>query len=543
MSDFDSDEDNLFFEVAVEMADQQNPNANAGGAGQGDNPEAPAAAAAAGGNDPPVVPPAAAAIDPQDGQGGNIQPNANIQQAVPPAAAAAAPVPQAVQGGNVAPNANAPPVAPAAAAAGAANVQPQAQVPAPPGAQPQGPPPAALPGAQPGAPPPPGAPQGPPPAAPPGGQPGAPPPPGAPGAAQPPQPGAAQPPPYQGPPVQLTNDQFDQLFGRRRQGKKAEAKLTTFTSTLASDWRDFRIRANNAKALNGWTDSEAKRMVLSVMEGAAGKRVKGVPLGGDPDAVPRPADAKTFEEYLSELQLRFQHREASSLAIAEFHRSRQRADEDFLPWHTRLSDIFQLAYPTKNPETDPDLIRQYILGLMDRVIADHLMDRDPKTYNDCLAWAQSKQGRMQQVRQNRNPAQGKRSGYSGDVNAINYDTGNAKRTTREQNRRLRRFGPNKRGGCEHCEKLDHETQDCPYIAHLRRHVKKGKKTSPRAPSGRGKRGGGRGRGGRGRGGKRNQRRGGAHAMGSDDESESDSGLPESLAAMEECLSHLMNEEN
>ena len=81
-------------------------------------------------------------------------------------------------------------------------------------------------------------------------------------------------------------------------------------------------------------------MIFSKCSGEAGKRVRLVPLGGDPDLVPRPADAKSYQTYMEELQVRFQPKTASSLAFNDFVKCTQRPDEDYQGYHTRLEGLY-----------------------------------------------------------------------------------------------------------------------------------------------------------------------------------------------------------
>ena len=344
------------------------------------------------------------------------------------------------------------------------------------------------------------------------------------------------------------------------------AKLSTLSSCQPNDWRAFKRRANAARTLNQWTDQEAKSMILTVGEGEAADRIQSVEIGGDPDLVPPPPDAKTYEQYMEEVQLKFQHREASSLAIADFQRCRMRSDEDFVAFHSRLSNIHKLAYPLRDQQTDVDLIRHFCLGINDRVIANYLMDQQPNRYDECLVLAQGKQGRMAQVSQSHGPRTGRIAAFgdavdgdhdlpededdfyvfdASEVGAINYETGSRKPTTKSRNRVLRRggIGGNAVRQCGNCERFDHGTSDCPYIHAMGRRTGKGSRqvTFPKGPrnNNRARQGRGRGKGGkgnsRGKTGRKKSgmRRGGAHAFGED----SDNDCPESLAALD-CLEQM-----
>ena len=348
---------------------------------------------------------------------------------------------------------------------------------------------------------------------------------------------------------------------------RARAKITPFNSTNAADWREFRQRVNTARELDGWTDQEGKQMVRTLCEGVAAKRMMNVAVGGNPDLVPPPDDAKTYEEYMDDVQLRFQHREASALAIADFQKARMRPDEDYLNWHVRLHDVHCMAYPTRDQENDPDLIRQFILGLQDQMIQDHLMEREPQSYQDCLAWAQSKQGKLAQVRQSKTRPRINAMedidpfktyyGHELDcINAINYDSGTRKRTANAQSKqwRGRRFGQGSktrapRQRCERCGSYGHAMSEC-YSARDDVTQAGSRNRFTRKNSGSGSLGGGKvnrkgsgsnnNRGNRGKSGqnmkgyvkrKAHARRGGAHAVG-DDES------LHALENVEDCLEQL-----
>ena len=257
--------------------------------------------------------------------------------------------------------------------------QPQPHVP-PPGAQ-QPPPGAAAQG------PPQGGPQPQPQAAHPGA--GAAPPPG-------PQPGpAAAPAPVF---IQLTPEQFAALRGNGQVRREAEAKLEKFEGSTPEAYRNFKARCDNARERNQWTQQVAKEMVFSSIIGEAASRTCHVRRGGDPDAVPPPADAKTYEEFMTEIQHCFYHAEDSALAKAAFNNCRQKAGETILQWHIRSRVLFKEAHRERDWETDQELIEKFTNGLIDENLAVYLSDQQPQTFTRALTLVQAKMGRMAQVK-------------------------------------------------------------------------------------------------------------------------------------------------
>ena len=270
--------------------------------------------------------------------------------------------------------------------------------------------------------------------------------------------------------------------------KKPEVKLPQFSSALPAEWRDFRKLAENARVTNKWTDEEAKRVVFSQCVGEAGQRVRLVPIGGNPDAVPRPADAKTYEQYMNDIQIRFQPKGASALAYSEFISAKQQLTEDFQAFHTRLEGLFCLAEPLVDPQTSKSLLRVFIQGLRDKVIATWLHDKDPETYARALELAQERLGHFAMVRQGNPTSAGGKTPTSfihafghtdvedadeyldaaAGVGAINYHTGAKAVSTKSANKNLRRYGPNyanklqsndRLDGCEKCGG-NHPTYNC-----------------------------------------------------------------------------------
>ena len=350
--------------------------------------------------------------------------------------------------------------------------------------------------------------------------------------------------------------------------KKPEVKLPYFTSALSQDWRDWKKLADNAKSTNQWTDEEAKRMVFSKCSGEAGKRVRLVPLGGDPDLVPRPADAKDYRTYMEELQVRFQPKTASSLAFNDFVKCTQRPDEDYQGYHTRLEGLYCLAEPDENPQTSKLLIRMFITGLKDKIIADHLMDQKPTTYSSALDLAQEKMGNLYLIRQGKvagskpatsfinavGPVDCEDAEEYADmmVNAINYPTGARAVSTRSANKNLRRFGPdyaNKLQPGAGCERGggSHSTNWCPQ-ATWGKGVENNRRVqfhdAPRYQPNQRQRGRGRNvNPNRGRGRRNGQKGGRSVSALSDHTHHNDDVYDESLAALQSCIRSAMKEGN
>ena len=249
----------------------------------------------------------------------------------------------------------------------------------------------------------------------------------------------------------LNNAQFGQLMDQLRAGgRKEKARLPEFSSLEPSDWRTFRLRVIEAKSLNGWTEQEAKQHLKISMAGEAAVVTRDIAIGGNPDAAPVPADAKTFNEYLDEVGLRFISAAATELAISDFVSAEQKAGETIQQWFARELDLYTTAYPHRNHDTDADLIRLVCVGLIDEVVKHFVMDNRPATFRRALELAQQKEGVQAQCRRaaKRRGRVNALSSLAEDVHgpeegvgAINYSYGSATPSSADANRRLRASGP------------------------------------------------------------------------------------------------------
>ena len=264
---------------------------------------------------------------------------------------------------------------------------------------------------------------------------------------------------------------------------RERAKIGTFTEDDPGAWRIFRRRFMEAKKLNQWTDTDAKSQVKIAITGEAAAVSQDIDVGEAFNAVdaagnPHP-NRKTFDAYITELDLRFIPTSESKLAISQFRSMRQEPGETCSQYVSRLRLKHGIAWRDRNPETDPEIIRQFILFLNDAVLVQYLQDRDPQTITEALRLAQTKIGNIMQYRavtKSANP-RGRigcidcldESTGNLSLNAINFGYGSDTPTTTEANRRLRSGGLLSeqthaavgRVGCRHCYDPTHSSQRCP----------------------------------------------------------------------------------
>ena len=230
------------------------------------------------------------------------------------------------------------------------------------------------------------------------------------------------------------------------QQPREKAKLGELSETLPRAWKTFRMRADEAKRLNQWTDADAKSQVKIALRGEAAALAQDILVGDDPavrvGGLPLPG-AKTYEAYMAEMQTRFVPLMESQIARSKFSCLKQEPGETLAGWHVRCKDEYVIAKPYGNPETDEDCRDQFVNNIIDPLIATYVADQNPRLYSQALVIAQAKQGNMMQIRlaARKRMGGGRLSAITTEEDrvlaAINYEIGTDTPTTKEANNRLR----------------------------------------------------------------------------------------------------------
>ena len=267
----------------------------------------------------------------------------------------------------------------------------------------------------------------------------------------------------------------------QQQQPREKVKLGTYSETTPRSFRTFRIRAEAAKDLNQWSDADAKSQVKIALTGDAASLAQDIEIGADPDVrvggMPLPG-AKTWLAYMNELHDRFVPLMESQIAIAGFTKLRQKPGESLAEWHVRCKEECHVAYPHRDLEADPELMRQFMHHILDVAVSTYVVDSHPRTYRECLTIAQTKQGNMMQIRMAAKSRHGERMTAmtfeeedSMQMNAINYDIGTRTPSSKEANRLLRMRGNidmekqrtnSMRKSCSVCQDPTHQTFQCPH---------------------------------------------------------------------------------
>ena len=158
-------------------------------------------------------------------------------------------------------------------------------------------------------------------------------------------------------------------------------RLTPFSGK--EDWLDWRETFNIARRGNAWTPEQAMMAARGHLTGSAVSVAKMIPLPACGVAI----TDDMVTDFLDRLEAKFVPEGASVMAQAQFQEAKQKADESVLSWHTRVTSLFQRAYPdvlTPTSRDERDMVRIFTEGQRHSGIRWHLCTLRPPTMQQAL---------------------------------------------------------------------------------------------------------------------------------------------------------------
>lgn len=164
-------------------------------------------------------------------------------------------------------------------------------------------------------------------------------------------------------------------------------KVNSFSSGKPSDWLVWKRQLRTVIAINGWGDLRSRQEAQASLTGEAGRLVRDI--DHDP-AVADGAPAFTLDRLLEQYEAKFMPRAESDLAIAAFDVAVQEPQESPILWSTRITELFERAYPNVVADASRVLINRFICGLRDQPVAQYVHEQHPATMVQAGEFAQRK---------------------------------------------------------------------------------------------------------------------------------------------------------
>ncbi len=253
-------------------------------------------------------------------------------------------------------------------------------------------------------------------------------------------------------------------------------KLRKLERVDHDSWKAWRAMFINMATECEWTNTRARRMIQAHMDGPAFSCVEHIDIAATPAA--GHADAANYVDLLDLYEKVFVSSTATTYARSLYWNSRQLEEESILSWHTRCKRLFKRAYPAKDYNGDPDLIRRFLRGLNNKTFAIAALQQAAPTYDENRDVVEKIVSSYMEFERPGTSHAIQAFGPSGSLNAMGKsDEGS---------------GPN----CYVCRKPGHTWRNCSLVeSHCYKKPARGGRGRGRGRGGRGGRGRGGGRGG------------------------------------------------
>ena len=176
------------------------------------------------------------------------------------------------------------------------------------------------------------------------------------------------------PVVAMNAAQLQQLALLMRGGS---SKLQRMTEAPAA-WLEHRRHFNQIITLNDWDDQRQRQEFIASIQGKAGNAISDLAWNTHP-TMPLLTDA---------IALRFMPAAAGATARANYQRAKQLPMESTREWHTRVRELFNLAYPGQDPNAQPHALDLFVNGLYHSSVRFQVASQDIANFTAALPSAE-----------------------------------------------------------------------------------------------------------------------------------------------------------
>ena len=181
-------------------------------------------------------------------------------------------------------------------------------------------------------------------------------------------------------------------------------KLRRMTQATPAAWMEYKRHFLTVAALNHWDDLRMRRELAAGMQEKAGNAVFDI----DPGEA-----GITLEDLITAYEERFMPAAAGQTARKNYQSSRQLSTESAREWHTRVRELFNLAYPGEDPNDQAHCLDTYTNGLNNATVKFYVSCQPLDNFQQALSVAERAETA------NRDTSSGSRlTGITPEVNAM-----------------------------------------------------------------------------------------------------------------------------
>ena len=178
--------------------------------------------------------------------------------------------------------------------------------------------------------------------------------------------------------VALQPAQLQALADMLRAGGPGATRLRRMTEATPGAWMEHRRHFAKVVELQNWNDLRQRRELLASIQEKAGNAIIDIDVAAFVD----------IDALLTAVEARFMPAAAGSTARSNYNSARQLPTESVREWHTRLRELFNLAYPNQNPNDHAHCLDLFVQGLANANVKFFVGSQDIPDFHTALTMAE-----------------------------------------------------------------------------------------------------------------------------------------------------------
>ena len=161
-------------------------------------------------------------------------------------------------------------------------------------------------------------------------------------------------------------------------GGGGATRLRRMTEATPGAWLEHRRHFTKVVELQNWDDLRQRRELAASIQEKAGNAILDIDV----------ANFATIDALIAEIATRFMPVAAGATARSNYYSARQLPTESAREWHTRLRELFHLAYPNDNPNDHPQCMDLFVTGLHNSSVKFFVGSQHVPDFNQALTIAE-----------------------------------------------------------------------------------------------------------------------------------------------------------
>ena len=156
-------------------------------------------------------------------------------------------------------------------------------------------------------------------------------------------------------------------------------KLRRMTEATPEAWLEYRRHFQKVSVLQGWDDERSRQEISAGMQEKAGNAVADILID---------APGRNIAQLLQLYSERFMPAAAGATARKNYQSAKQLPTESVREWHTRVRELFFLAYPGEDPNAQNHCLDLFVNGLHNSTVKFFVASQPLNHFHEALPIAE-----------------------------------------------------------------------------------------------------------------------------------------------------------